>query len=279
MRFVLTRDAEEFARRALAFLDARIECNVIAGVLADAREGGYGGQPCFAYGSDDRGEVAFAALRTPPWPLLVSSLDPAAAPEFIAAWLAEDPDPPGVNGSTETARAITAAWCAQTGGTASPGIRQAMHSLTDVQDPPRPAPGRLRPARVDEFDLVARWWDEFSREAGLGVRQSDAILRSRLHQGRIYFWDHGEPVSLVAVAAEVASAVRIGPVYTPPEHRRRGYAGTAVAALSRRALDRGAHTCTLYTDLANPTSNKIYAEVGYRRIGEWEEQRFTPGAD
>jgi predicted GNAT family acetyltransferase len=69
--------------------------------------------------------------------------------------------------------------------------------------------------------------------------------------------------------------VRIGPVYTPPELRRRGYAGSAVAAASRRALTAGAHTCMLFTDLANPTSNKIYAEVGYRAIGGWEEYSFT----
>jgi len=30
----------------------------------------------------------------------------------------------------------------------------------------------------------------------------------------------------------------------------------------------------LFTDLANATSNKIYAEVGYRRIGDWEEHAF-----
>ena len=30
----------------------------------------------------------------------------------------------------------------------------------------------------------------------------------------------------------------------------------------------------LYTDLANPTANKIYAEVGYRRFGDWEEHAF-----
>jgi hypothetical protein len=27
---------------------------------------------------------------------------------------------------------------------------------------------------------------------------------------------------------------------------------------------------------ANPTSNKIYAEVGYHRFGAWEEYRFEP---
>jgi predicted GNAT family acetyltransferase len=76
---------------------------------------------------------------------------------------------------------------------------------------------------------------------------------------------------MIGLAPEVAGVVRIGPVYTPPQHRRRGYAGSAVAAASRRALAEGATRCMLFTDLANPTSNKIYAEVGYRRCADWEE--------
>jgi uncharacterized protein len=71
--------------------------------------------------------------------------------------------------------------------------------------------------------------------------------------------------------------VRVGPVYTPPEARGRGYASSAVAAVSRHALATGSHTCMLYTDVANPTSNKIYADVGYRRIADWEERVFTRG--
>jgi predicted GNAT family acetyltransferase len=80
---------------------------------------------------------------------------------------------------------------------------------------------------------------------------------------------------MVSTNPAVAGVVRIGPVYTPPEARRRGYASSAVAAVSREALATGAHTCMLYTDLANPTSNKIYADVGYRRIAEWEERVFS----
>ena len=82
-------------------------------------------------------------------------------------------------------------------------------------------------------------------------------------------------MSMVSTNPAVAGVVRIGPVYTPPEARRRGYASSAVAAVSRDALGTGAHTCMLYTDLSNPTSNKIYADVGYRRIAEWEERVFT----
>ena len=58
---------------------------------------------------------------------------------------------------------------------------------------------------------------------------------------------------------------RVGPVYTPQEHRGRGYASAAVAEVSRRLLDEGARVC-LFTDQANPTSNRIYEALGYRPV-------------
>jgi predicted GNAT family acetyltransferase len=72
----------------------------------------------------------------------------------------------------------------------------------------------------------------------------------------------------------IAGTVRVGPVYTPPENRRRGYATSAVAAASRRALAAGARQCILFTDLANPTSNQIYSTVGFWRFADWEEYAF-----
>ena len=78
------------------------------------------------------------------------------------------------------------------------------------------------------------------------------------------------------LSPQIAATVRIGPVYTPAEHRCRGYATAAVARASRAALARGAHQCMLFTDFASPTSNKIYAAVGFRRFAEWEELEFLP---
>ena len=43
---------------------------------------------------------------------------------------------------------------------------------------------------------------------------------------------------------------------------------------SRWALARGAHTCMLLTDLANPTSNRIYADIGYRRFADFAMHEF-----
>lgn len=73
----------------------------------------------------------------------------------------------------------------------------------------------------------------------------------------IYVWEDGEPVSLIGYTGPTPNGIRIGPVYTPPEHRRRGYASAGVAEVSQIMLDSGRRYCFLFTDLANPTSNHI----------------------
>jgi predicted GNAT family acetyltransferase len=63
-------------------------------------------------------------------------------------------------------------------------------------------------------------------------------------------------------------------VYTPPGRRGRGYATALVAALSAELLAAGRRFCFLYTDLANPTSNRIYQRIGYERVCDSAEIRF-----
>ncbi len=275
MRFVLTRDPEEFATRTKRLLEASLECNVLATVLLNVIQGAHRDPaPFFAIGLDPADEVTFAAMRTPPWPLLTSPLDDGDddADSLVEQWLQDDPDVSAVSGVPATARAIAAAWERRAGGATRCTMSEAMHVLDHVDDPPRPAAGTLRLPKPDERDLLVSWMEEFTAEAGLiGVAQAGAIVDARLRQEGLLVWDDEQPVSLIGLNPPVAGVVRIGPVYTPPQLRRRGYAGSAVAAASRRALDRGAARCMLFTDLANPTSNKIYAEVGYRRCGAWEE--------
>jgi predicted GNAT family acetyltransferase len=273
VRFLLTRDAEEFARRTERLLSAGLECNVLATVLRTVLEGSHRDPaPIFAIGVTDHDEASFAAMRTPPWPLLTSSLEPGHAEALVDCWLQDDPDVSAVSGPPETARAIAAAWARRTGGAPRRTFSEGMHVLEEVTDPPQPAPGTLRLPRPDERDLLVRWMEEFIGETGLiGGAQSASMVDARLRQQGLLVWDDGRPVSMVGVNPAVAGVVRVGPVYTPRALRRRGYAGSAVAAVSRRALAGGADRCMLYTDLTNPTSNKIYAEVGYRRCGDWEE--------
>jgi predicted GNAT family acetyltransferase len=270
---VLTGDAQEFAARTESLLSERLECNVLATVLRTVLDGAHGeAPPLFAYGVAEREQVRFAALRTPPWPLLTSPLE-EGPDEFVANWLAADPDVSIVSSVTPTARAIAAAWAQHTGGTTRCRLREAMHVLEEVIDPARPARGQLRPADETERDLLVRWMEAFVHEGGLsaGPEQAAAMVDVGFRRGGLMVWHDGEPVSMLGRNPLVAGVVRIGPVYTPPAYRRCGYASSAVAAVSRGALASGATRCMLYTDVTNPTSNKIYAEVGYRRCGEWEE--------
>jgi RimJ/RimL family protein N-acetyltransferase len=272
MRFVLTRDAEEFAARTERLLAGCLECNVLATVLMRVLEGAHRDPaPLFAYGLASAGEVSFAALRTAPWPLLASPLD-GGARELVALWLAADPGLGAVTAVPEAARAIAAAWADCTGGTTRVRMREALHVLDEVRDPPRPAPGALRAAAPEERDLLVGWTREFILEANVaGAEQAAEIVDGRMRHRRLLVWEDGRPVSMLVLNPQVGGVVRIGDVYTPPGYRSRGYAGSAVAAASRGALDSGADRCMLFTDLTNPTSNKIYAEVGYRRLGDWEE--------
>jgi GNAT superfamily N-acetyltransferase len=272
LRYVLTRHADEFAARTERLLSERLECNVLATVLRMVLDGGpRDPSPLFAYGLGDDGEARFAALRTPPWPLLASPLD-QGADEFAARWFDADPDVPAVSSVPATAREIASAWARRSGGSTRCSLREAMHVLDEVLDPARPAPGQLRPGRETERDLLVRWMAEFADEAGLDAdaEQTAGMVDLGLRGQGLMVWEDREPVSMLVRHPRVAGVVRIGPVYTPPAYRRRGYATSAVAAASRGALDEGARRCMLYTDVTNPTSNKIYAEIGYRRCGEWE---------
>ena len=92
----------------------------------------------------------------------------------------------------------------------------------------------------------------------------------------LHLWEDGEVVSLAGVGSRTPNGVRIGPVYTPPEARNRGYASALVAAISQAELDAGRRFCFLFTDLANPTANHIYQAIGYepvRDVDMWRHDR------
>ncbi|SDO22087.1 FR47-like protein [Paenibacillus sp. yr247] len=60
--------------------------------------------------------------------------------------------------------------------------------------------------------------------------------------------------------------ITISYVYTPISERKKGYASDCVSVFTQFLLDRGYKTISLYTDLSNPTSNKIYIQIGYEAI-------------
>jgi uncharacterized protein len=143
---------------------------------------------------------------------------------------------------------------------------------------------RRHPSPATEADrpLLLRWLVEFSREARQDEQPDEErlakIVQHRLDADEAGFvlWEtDGATVSFAGYGGETPSGVRIGPVYTPPELRGRGY-GTAVTdAVSAERLAAGRRFCFLYTDLSNPTSNSIYVKIGYRRACDSLEVDFV----
>jgi predicted GNAT family acetyltransferase len=229
----------------------------------------------------DRDEPVAAALRTEPHNLVLADPSSGAALEaLLQAIVADDPDLPGVVGNVPHVRTAASGLSASTGREAELTLSQGVYGLTTVRELPR-VPGRARAATPEDRALVVAWLTAFAHEAlprpEDDVAQIERTVDTRFASERsgLWLWEHErQPVSLAGFSGPTPTGIRVGPVYTPPEHRRRGYATTLVADLSRWLLDQGHRACFLYTDLANPTSNRIYLDIGYERVGDALEYRF-----
>jgi predicted GNAT family acetyltransferase len=206
-----------------------------------------------------------AALRQPDGPLAFEDSDPAAA-EAFAADLAQDvPRLQGVVGALRGCEAFARAWRAHTGRVPALRFHLRHHVLTAVTPAP-PAPGAPRGATAADHDWLTESQFAFIREAGVPdtAERILAAIPRRVARGEFWIWDDGSPVCCAGWAESGPDAARIAPVYTAPASRRRGYASALVAALAQAILDAGKRRIFLVTDVANPTSNAIYARVGFR---------------
>jgi predicted GNAT family acetyltransferase len=274
-------DATGFLAHAGDFLAAReAEHNLVLGLSSRLENTPLlYGEPAYLAVLEDDGEVVAAALRTPPHNLVLSEIDRPAAVELIAADVRSAYDAlPGVVGPKEQVKEFVAVWEAATGAKGRLDREQRAFRAERV-DPPQSVSGRMRPYDDRDFDLAVRWMDAFVDEA-LGHPEpetsSEFVERRKADpDGGLVIWEDGETVSMAGFGGRTPNGIRIGPVYTPPEQRRRGYGSALTAALTEQLLDGGKQFCFLFTDLANPTSNRIYQQIGYRPVADIDLWAFT----
>jgi uncharacterized protein len=225
------------------------------------------------------GEVVAAALRTPPYNVILAKPRSSAALAALVEAVAAE-EIPGVVGTEPEIHEFAELWSQHNGVPGRVNMRQGVYALDQVELVPN-VPGSARVATDDDRELALHWWiafgDEVLHEGGPGRQRAEASVDHKLSSptGGLLLWeDGGEPVSLAGWGGPTPNGIRIGPVYTPPALRGRGYATAVTAELSQRQLDGGRSFCFLYTDLANPTSNAIYERIGYRRVAEAAEVVF-----
>jgi RimJ/RimL family protein N-acetyltransferase len=274
MPWTISEDLDEFDRAAGPFLRERSARNTVALTIiqtlhTDGLHAFGPGDPMFGWWQPPGGAVAAAFLQSPPYPLLIVSDAPAGAVRDLADQLAAAARPlPGVNSAEPAAREFAGQWQQRTGAAAAVHQRNRLYRLAGLTDPSPVPGGRARVAGRADRDLLVAWWAAFMREAGqLAEGDPGLMADSRLAHDGITVWeDGGRPVSMAGVSRQVAGTARVGPVYTPPELRGRGYGGAVTAAVTRAALDAGATEVVLFTDLANPTSNALYQRLGYQPV-------------
>lgn len=224
-------------------------------------------------------KILAIALRTPPNYLLLSKVQGFNALNLIAEDLQHE-QLPGVGGLVAETEAFVQIWRTLTGQVYQRGAESRLYQLTRVE-PITAVRGNLRLANPGDRPLLLQWFAAFY--ADIDTVTDDEIVRRvdvDLKRQSIYFWEDGVPVSMVGGRQFTSTAARIAPVYTPPEHRCKGYATASVAALSQKFLAQGCDAeqfplrskrCFLFTDLANSTSNSIYQKIGYRPVCDWHE--------
>jgi GNAT superfamily N-acetyltransferase len=271
----VTADPEAFHAAAGDFLRADPAGNsVILTVVETMRErGGFPAgeaEPLLGWWqAADAGPVSGAFMQTPPYPLQVAAMPPEAVPALADLLGGRDQAAVGgVGGDRAATDAFAAAWAQRTGARARVHRRMRLHRLGELVDADPPPPGRAVVGGPEHRDVLVAWYEAFTAEIDEPPHDVRPQVDDGIAYGGVFLWllDGGEPVSVAGRTRLVAGQVRIAPVYTPPEHRGRGYAAGATAAATRDALDAGAREVLLYTDLANPTANRLYERLGYRGV-------------
>jgi RimJ/RimL family protein N-acetyltransferase len=226
---------------------------------------------------DGSGAVVGAGMRTAPfapYPLFLLPMPDEAAVTLAQALRERGEEVLAVNGALPAVELCAAELTRLGGGRVQVSRHTRLHELGELVRP-APVPGGLAVATEEDVELVTTWFAAFTGDAdeqagrprGASAHEvpGRAEMLSRLQGGRLWFWtdETGQPVHLTGANPPSFGVSRIGPVYTPPAHRGRGWASNAVAEVSQRIQADGTRVC-LFTDQANPISNKIYAALGYR---------------
>ena len=280
----ITEDAAAFLAAAADHLAADpVLTTVVSTVAARAAAAAdRGAEPpahpqWFAVVRDHDGEVVGVAMRTAPFephPLFVLPMAEAAARALARAVHSRGEKVRGANGALPATETFLAEVAALQGGVVRTDEHTRLFELGDLVEPPLP-PGRLRLAAPADGDVVLAWFNAFGADAAEQAGREDETppfhttddIAQRIDEGRVWLWEDetGAPVHVTGHSLPAYGVSRVGPVYTPREHRGHGYASATVASVSRMLRDEGVLVC-LFTDQANPTSNRIYQALGFRPV-------------
>ncbi|QPI66950.1 GNAT family N-acetyltransferase [Exiguobacterium sp. PBE] len=271
MEWIEWKDPNHFSDRVMtALLDEEAKNSLMIGVLNNVKQGIY--ETFHQFTVEEDGELLAILQVTPPHPLhyiVVKKERLDLLPSFIIPHLLKEEVPfSEVVSERQQAERFATAWQEITSGTSEMFMSQGLYRLDSVEDIDM-ATGRMREATVADQAQLEAWYSAFEAESGLRSSPPEKVtkaVQTMLEREEAVFWEvDGQVVSCAKHARPTENGITVSFVYTSPSARGKGYARSLVADLSRQLLETKSF-CVLYTDLTNPTSNKIYREVGYQQI-------------
>lgn len=236
------------------------------------------GEDCYLATVEDSDAVVACAVRTPPFGLIITRAEVASLRCLVEDVADKYQRLPAVLGPEPAVSTFAELWSQRTGAGARPLMRMRLFVARKVRPLAVQPAGALRVAEEADLPTVTPWMAAFHQEARTGSpRDPVQIVQEDIVNRRLFVWDNGAAVSMATWAGRTDRSVRVGIAYTPPEHRRRGYASACVAALTQRLLDAGVEFCCINTDLTNPTTNKIYPAIGYHPVCDMSNIELNAG--
>jgi ribosomal protein S18 acetylase RimI-like enzyme len=256
----ITDGADAFERCADLFAADPIGSNMVSTVLV------HGGEVELLRVHDGERTLG-AALAWGPGYTLAALLPGAAAPLADALPTAERVQ---LFGHAHDAVHVAGRWSERAGGAFTAEQIFRIYRLGDLRIPD--VTGDVAVADDSAAPLAAQWSVEFGTETGLDVdpRSAAEQVARVIRNGRLRTWHvDGETVAQLFVSTACFGAVRIGAVYTPPEHRRHGYGSALTAAVAATELARpDVDEVMLNTQASNAATNRLYRRLGFESVGE-----------
>lgn len=224
------------------------------------------------------GKSVLVAVMTPPYDILLTPVgNETGAIQVLIEYLAENEiSVPGVLAENSTADKFRKFWSERCAKTSTLFREERVYEVRRCNQIDY-ADGKMRPGYVADIPIVTDMVFGFHEYINEPIDRSSAekMTESRIRDNRIFVWDNNGVVSICQAARETPNGKVVNLVYTPPDHRRRGYATSLVHALTLQILDGGKDFCCLFTDLSNPTSNNIYQKIGYNPVLDLMHYRFA----
>jgi predicted GNAT family acetyltransferase len=201
--------------------------------------------------------------------LLLGTMPPAAAHQLADLLATAGSSVSSLQGPRSAVEEFASEWEQLTSVPRTSEMQQKLHQLGRLIRPQHWPVGSGRPATTADRDLLVDWFRCFAEETGTASGNIGPAVDYRITCGGLFLWEvAGRPLALAGASVPAGGCVRITPVYTPPESRKKGFGGAAVTVAVQHALDNGVDTVVLFSDAANPVSNSLYQALGFSPTAE-----------